>query len=86
MPVFGRVLVDAEQRIWVRDYIAPWAGDLPQQWTVLDPEGRPLARVETPVGLDVMHIGAEHVTGVVRDELDVEYVVVYRVENGVVGP
>jgi hypothetical protein len=83
VPPFDRLLVDAEDRIWLRDYRPPWfAGGDAQAWTVYQANGHVLARVSVPGGLDVMHVGKDHVTGVERDELDVQTVAVYRVERG----
>jgi hypothetical protein len=81
MPAFDRLLVDTEDRIWIRDYVSPWALDEPQQWTVYGADGFPLARVTTPAGTMVTSISNDYVVGVERDELDVQYVVLYRIEQ-----
>ena len=82
IPPFDRLLVDAEDRIWLRDYAAAWLAGPVQVWTIQDGDGRVLARISIPRNLVVTHVGPEYVTGVERDELDVETVVVYRIERG----
>ena len=44
--------------------------------------GAPLARALLPTGLRVMHITDEHVWGTELDELDVDYIVAYRLVKG----
>ncbi|HEX6038825.1 hypothetical protein [Longimicrobium sp.] len=80
MPAFDQLAVDAEQNLWVRDYqVAP---DDPSRWSVFDPRGRWLGTVETPAGLTVLQIGADWILGRARDELEVEYVRLYRLRKG----
>jgi hypothetical protein len=81
MPAFDRLLVDTGDRIWMRDYVPPWAIDQPQQWTVHGSDGLPLARVTTPAGMMVTSISNDYVVGVEPDELNVQYVVLYRLER-----
>ncbi|MEZ4415965.1 MAG: hypothetical protein R3E10_09420 [Gemmatimonadota bacterium] len=79
---FDRLLTDVTaQRIWIRDYHQEWEAGRRQRWTIHDASGRVLARVETPPGLAVMQVGPRHVVGVERDEIGVEYVVVYVLEG-----
>lgn len=80
-PPFDRLLVDAADRIWVRDFVPPWETDQPHAWTVYDADGHVLARVVTPAGLQVMQVGRDHITGIERDELDVQYVAVYGIDR-----
>jgi hypothetical protein len=67
-------------RIWLRHFLPEWRADEGRTWTVHGLEGRVLGRVETPPGFRVTHVTPEHVVGVERDALDVEYVVVYAPE------
>jgi hypothetical protein len=48
---------------------------------VFDPQGEARGVVWTPPGLDVLSIGDEHVLGVWRDELGLEYVRRYRIRR-----
>lgn len=82
VPSFDRMLTDpVGDRIWVRDYVFEWNVGEAQRWTVHDSIGRVLARVTTPPALDVQQVGPEHLVGVERDEVGVEYVVVYSVRG-----
>jgi hypothetical protein len=81
IPPFDRLLVDAEDRIWLRDYAPEWLPGPAQMWTIHDGDGRALARISIPHNLVVTHVGPEYVTGVERDELDVETVAAYRIER-----
>lgn len=79
---FDRILSDVTaERIWIRDYRQEWEAGGSQRWTIHDATGRVLARVVTPAGLEVMQVGPRHVVGVERDEVGVEYVVVYELEG-----
>jgi hypothetical protein len=82
LPSFDQLLSDAEGRIWLRDFMRGPAGDVGSAWTVYGRDGVVERRVTTPAGLRVTHVGQEWITGVERDSLDVEYVVVYRLERG----
>lgn len=81
VPAFDRLLVDAEGRVWLRDYAPVWWTGPVQLWTIYDSLGHVLARASIPTQLVVTHVGLEHVTGVERDELDVETVVVYHIDR-----
>ena len=78
VPPFDRILTDVvSHRIWIRDYPHPWEPEEPQRWTLHESDGRAVAQVTTPPELDVTHVGPGHVVGVEKDDLGVEYVVVY---------
>lgn len=75
---FDRMLTDpVSERLWVRDYVFEWDVGEAQHWTVYDAAGQVLGRVRTPPGLEVMQVAPNHVVGVERDEMGVEYVVAY---------
>jgi hypothetical protein len=79
LPAFDRMVVDSDDRIWLRDYRPAWtAVDSSQAWTVYSASGQAMARVRTPGAVEIMHAGRSHITGVQRDESDVEYVTVYQ--------
>lgn len=79
---FDLMLTDAVSgRIWVRDHLFEWNAGEAQRWTVHDSIGQVLARVTTPPGFDVTQVGPNHVVGVERDEMGVEYVVAYSFES-----
>jgi hypothetical protein len=61
----------------------PPPGDVPETYWVFDARGRWLGQVETPAELAVRSVEQDRVTGVWRDELDVEHVRVYRLNRPV---
>lgn len=58
------------------------AGGGTVKWLVLDAAGSPLAEVGAPAGLTILEARRDLVWGVEHDELDVPYVVRYRVRGG----
>jgi hypothetical protein len=80
-PAFDRLLVDAAGPIWLRAFTPTWKADEAQHWTVFDADGRAIARATTPAGVEVMHVRDGHITGLVRDSLDVQYVVVHVIRT-----
>jgi hypothetical protein len=50
-------------------------------WNVLSGEGRLLAEVRAPSGLEVQQVQRSHVLGVMADELDVPYVYRFRIQR-----
>lgn len=76
LPAFGALRVDRAGAVWIRDYHV--ADGRPQQWTVLDSDGTPRARVALPAPFDVFDIGHDYVVGRARDADDVETVLVLR--------
>ena len=83
LPAIGAAMLDDEGRIWVARF---WlSADLWKQedvWHVLDPDGVPLARLRLPPNSQLAYVHADHVALIVRDNLDVEQVQVYRLEPG----
>jgi hypothetical protein len=80
MPAFDRIWIDRSLNLWVQDdngFISNEA-----RWQVFDPDGVFLARVNMPVGFEVRDIGEDYVLGMVRDELGVERLRLYRLEKG----
>ncbi|HUP52206.1 MAG TPA: hypothetical protein VM198_07010 [Longimicrobiales bacterium] len=73
-PAISAILVDDEARVWARLYTATEGEEV---WWAFD-DGRLVARLATPAGLEVMDMEAGLVAGVWRDALDVEHVRVYR--------
>jgi hypothetical protein len=83
-PFFDALELDTGGNLWVRVPAPGGAGGatMPRTWQVFDADGAWLGAVETPAGLRVTDIGDGHVLGVVRDDFDVEYVRMYRLERG----
>ena len=88
LPVLRSVHVDAAGNLWVAPYYI--AGAEPPPFEVHAPDGTWLGSVALPPGLQrgfvqyqapYMEIGADYVLGVWTDELDVQYVRVYRLNR-----
>jgi hypothetical protein len=79
-PAYGAIFSDSSGNLWVGE----WAmyPDFALSWTVFDTEGCWLGEVEVPDRFDPRVIGEDWILGVERDELDVEYVVLYPLERG----
>lgn len=78
-PAFSALTVDALGDLWVGAADRP--GEDGRTWTVFDPEGRLLGDVTLPADLTVHDVGTDYVAGVYRDELEVEFVLVYGLEK-----
>lgn len=79
LPAFGQLLVDDHRWIWVRDH--PRFPEEQRRWIVLDSDGVPHARLETPPDLEVYEIGDTYLLGRRRDEDGVEQIVVHRLRR-----
>ncbi|MCK5652877.1 MAG: hypothetical protein KAJ42_15925 [Gemmatimonadetes bacterium] len=77
-PAFGQLKQDAEGNLWVSSYSSPGFDDDPF-WFVFDPRGVYLGEVRERPRIRVDQIGADYVLGLERDELGVEYIVLYRI-------
>jgi len=78
MPAHGRLLGDAEGKLWVQEYRV---NDEPERWAVFDPHGRFLGIVDMPAPGRVTEIGSDYVLGVWTDEMDVEQVRLYALSK-----
>jgi hypothetical protein len=84
MPAFEALLIDSEGCIWVEDYLLPGANL--RSWTIFSIEGRPMTRLSLPVENRVFDIGEDYILASFQDELDVEYVRMYRLDRGALRP
>lgn len=76
-PKFGRVLLSPRGDLWVEE----GAGDEDaHSWATFGPDGEWRGRIAAPEGLEVIEVGAEHVLGLHRDELGVEWLHLYSLE------
>lgn len=71
-PTFSDVLISAEGQVWVASY--EFDASDGYEWLVFSATGQLHGTVRTPPDLRVSDIGSGYLVGVVRDELDVEYV------------
>ncbi len=84
LPAVDAIMEAEDGTIWLQrfDPIVSESGESMTEWWVLDLDGAPLARALTPSGLSVRAISGNVVWGVESDELDVEYIVRYRLVKG----
>lgn len=81
-PAYAGIVVDDGGHVWIREYVWPEDATTPQQWQVFDAEGRWLGDVSMPAGFTALHIGADEVLGIHRDDMDVEHLQAYRLTRG----
>ena len=89
----GDLLVSARGTVWVQNLEQESPGVIeatnlfgssldarsgPNVWDVFDPSGRFRGQVELPDGFTPLAVRAGEAVGVIRDEFDVEFVVVFR--------
>jgi len=74
LPAYDEFLVDLEGNLWIMDY---GVLDEPIRFSVFDPSGRWLGRVDVPQGGRVTEIGADYLIGIWTDELEIETVRIY---------
>ncbi|MDE2984799.1 MAG: hypothetical protein OXU69_08840 [Gemmatimonadota bacterium] len=82
LPAFDRVIADALDHLWVREYRVPGRDTPHPLWTVFDPEGRVLGHVATPPGLGIFEIGEGYVLGLAIRDLGVQQVQVWPLRRG----
>ncbi len=80
LPAVGVARVMGDGNIWLERYspVRSGTGEWLKEWWILDIDGEPKARAHLPPDLRVMYVGEEVIWGTERDELDVEYIVRYR--------
>ena len=79
-PAYGQFLVDEEGNLWTAE---PTRYPYPaRSWTVFASEGQLLGVVEMPERFRLHQVGPDWVLGGWRDELDVEFVVLFPLRKG----
>jgi hypothetical protein len=78
-PAFDRMLVSSDGAIWLRRFELHL--DRASTWEVLRADGVYLTDVRVPQGLELMAIESTTVAGVVHDSLDIEHIVVHRLNR-----
>ena len=78
LPLFGSLFGDDEGRVWLPEYAVASQRNGYPSYAVISPSGEWLGRVDVPTGLRVLDVAGGRVLGVVKDEMDVESVVVYE--------
>ena len=77
VPLFGSPFADADGNVWLPSY-RPAYPEEGSPYTVISPGGEWLGQVETPPRFRILDVTGGLVLGVLRDEMDVENVVVYE--------
>ena len=77
-PLFSSPFADAEGRVWLPAYRPGGSRAHIPDYTVVSGEGEWLGTVEAPPGLRILDVAGGLVLGSLRDEMDVERVVVYE--------
>ena len=78
MPLFGIPFADADGNVWLPSYRMTYPEE-GSPYTVVSPDGEWLGQVVTPPRFRILDVTGGLVLGVLRDEMDVESVVVYEV-------
>ena len=81
LPFFGSPFADANGNVWLPSYRLAYPEE-GSPYTVISSEGKWLGRVEAPTRLRILDVAGGMVLGVLRDEMDVESVVVYEMVGG----
>jgi hypothetical protein len=82
-PAFSAMVVDDEGNLWLREYMAPRAKEA--RWTIMNDRGAVEAHIDLPSQLTVLRVTPDEITGVWRDDLNVESVRIFtytRVSQG----
>lgn len=81
IPLFGTPFADADGNVWLPSY-RPAYPEEGSPYTVISPDGEWLGQVGTPPRFRILDVTGGLVLGVLRDEMDVQNVVVYEVVGG----
>ncbi|WP_420615150.1 hypothetical protein [Candidatus Palauibacter sp.] len=81
LPLFGSPFADAHGNVWLPSY-RPAHPEEGSPYTVMSPDGEWLGQVEAPPRFRILDVAGGLVLGVLRDEMDVENVVVYELVGG----
>ena len=76
LPLYGSPFADADGNVWLPSYRLAYPEE-GSPYTVISPDGEWLGQVETPPRFRILDVTGGLVLGVLRDEMDVENVVVY---------
>ena len=77
LPLFTLPIPDDMGRVWLGEFTVPSDRGAAPSYTILSPEGLWLGSLDLPDGLRILDVVGERVLGVVKDEMDVESVVVW---------
>lgn len=82
-PAHGHLVVDDSGYLWVQEYrhLREYALPGPRQWTVIGPDGHHVTDLMLP-DMEVQHIDEDFIVGWRLGDLDIEEVVVHRLNRG----
>lgn len=81
LPFFGSPFADGDGNVWLPSYRLAYPEE-GSPYTVISSEGEWLGQVEAPPRFRILDVAGGLVLGVLRDEMDVESVVVYEMQPG----
>ena len=81
MPLYGSPFADADGNVWLPSYRLAYPEE-GSPYTVISSDGEWLGKVEAPPRFRILDVAGGLVLGVLRDEMDVENVVVYGLVEG----
>ena len=81
MPLYGSPFADADGNVWLPSYRLAYPEE-GSPYTVISSDGEWLGKVEAPPRFRILDVAGGLVLGVLRDEMDVENVVVYGLVGG----
>lgn len=84
IPFFSELRFDDAGRLWIADYIpSPELVIVDElRWTIFDENLLPVAHMTTGPSGNILEMGDDYVLLVERDEMDVQRVAMYRIEQG----
>lgn len=77
LPHLDAMLLDVDDNLWVERFRVP-GSDKDAAWDVFGPDRRWLGTVQIPRNFRIFDIGRNYVLGVIKNEMDVEEVRLYR--------
>jgi hypothetical protein len=77
-PFFMTLQADSEGRVWLGDYDPQWTDAGVPGYTVIASDGAWLGHFESPENFRLLDAAGDRVLGVVKDEFDVQHIVVYE--------
>jgi hypothetical protein len=82
VPAYGSIVATSAGGVWVQDFVLPGTEAEETSWATFDADGRLTGSILLPKDFRPMFVGADMAAGVIRDDFDVEYVRIYRIERG----
>lgn len=77
-PPYAALVIDVLNNLWVESFPVPGRE---REWTVYSDSGVPVAQLRVDAAYQILEAGRDYVLGIWRDELEVEYVRVYKLQK-----